>query len=172
MNNNNKIIFYRKNYSLRSKKTTGRVSTHQSMVSSNVVQKERSETHIDRTNEVQREILSSHHNDEENRRGTRRRSRRAFESTYYCLSKTFQSSFHFWTHDVLGCILGEIIDSFIIKRSKYLPQIPLCRLMENEVICAVGLGPEGLIARFAKFGYSVFGAPFIVGFKKPEHDQH
>ena len=74
-------------------------------------------------------------------------------------------------HYVSERILGEIIDSFVIKRAKDPPQIPLCRLMENEVICAVGPGTQGLIARFENFGYSVFGAPFIVGFKKPGHDQ-
>ena len=73
--------------------------------------------------------------------------------------------------DLPGRILGEIIDSFVIKRARDPPQIPLCRLMENEVIRAVGPGTEGLIARFEKSGYSIFGAPFIVAFKKSGHDQ-
>ena len=63
--------------------------------------------------------------------------------------------------DVSERILGEIIDSFVLKRARDPPQIPLCRLMENEVIRAMGPGTKGLIARFEKSRYSVFGAPLL-----------
>ena len=70
-----------------------------------------------------------------------------------------------------GRVLEEVIETFIKKRGRDSPRIPLCRLMENEVIRAVGPGTEGLVSRFEKSGYSVLGAPFIVAFKKAGHDQ-
>lgn len=74
-------------------------------------------------------------------------------------------------NDISARILEEVVDSFILKRSQDPPRVPLCRLMENEAIRAVGPGTEGLVKRFEASGYSVFGAPFIVSFKKPGHDQ-
>lgn len=74
--------------------------------------------------------------------------------------------------DVHGRILEEIVEGFIVKRGGEPPRIPLCRLMENEAIRAVGPGTEGLVKRFEMSGYSVLGAPFLVSFKKPGHDQH
>ena len=74
-------------------------------------------------------------------------------------------------NDISVRVLEEVIEGFILKRNQEAPRIPLCRLMENEAIRAVGPGTEGLVKRFEASGYSVFGAPFIVSFKKPGHDQ-
>lgn len=41
-------------------------------------------------------------------------------------------------NDVPGKILEEVIESLIIQRGRNPPHIPLCHLMENEVICSVG----------------------------------
>ena len=37
-------------------------------------------------------------------------------------------------NDVSGRILEEVVESFIVKRDRDPPRIPLCRLMENETI--------------------------------------
>ena len=73
--------------------------------------------------------------------------------------------------DVPGWVLEEVIETFVVKRARDPPRIPLCRLMENEAIWAVGPGTKGLVARFEKSRYNVFSAPFIVAFKKLGHDQ-
>ena len=115
------------------------------MVSSNVVQQEKPETHIDRTNEVQREIVSSHNNgkNEENLDEEQGEDQEELLKAPTILAKPFNYPSTFG-HDVLGRILGEIVDSFIIKRARDPPQIPLCRLMENEVIRVAGPRTEGL----------------------------
>ena len=170
------MYFLGRNYSLRSGKTNVRVSTRQSMVSSNIIPKEKPNTSArvsihetqggasfplneELENEVEQEDMEQQEVDQDDPSDA---------PTILPKPSDHPSTFG---KDLPGRILGEIIDSFVIKRARDPPQIPLCRLMENEVIRAVGPGTEGLIARFEKSGYSIFGAPFIVGFKKLGHDQ-
>ena len=167
-------------YSLWSGKTGNRASARNSMLSSNMVKRKAkaipfsqpsqgigdAEQHQNLSENDEHEVLQTHNDgldDVEDLDAT------IFEAPTVIPKPTEHSPM--FGNDVSGRILEEVVESFIVKRDRDPPHIPLCRLMENETIRAVGPRTKGLVQQFERVGYSVLSAPFIISFKKLGHNQ-
>ncbi|MCO5593665.1 hypothetical protein L7F22_047681 [Adiantum nelumboides] len=158
-------------YTLRSGTTGHRGNARSSIASSNVNQKEGS-LHVLSPNDE--DIMGDVHEEPIDIHSTQGGEVNMSQSGSKATTIVAKHADHptVFGKDIHGRILEEVVEGFIVKRGIEPPHIPLCRLMENEAIRVVGPGTEGLVKRFEMFGYSVLGAPFIVSFKKPGHDQH
>ena len=130
-------------YSLRSGKTGNRASARNSMQSSNMVKRKAKaipfsqlsqgiddvQQHHSLSENDEHEVLHTHNDgldDVEDLDAT-------ISETPIVIPKPIEHSPTFG-NDVSGRILEEVVESFIVKRDRDPPRIPLCRLMENETI--------------------------------------